>query len=91
MTGVVGSVWRMRDNLTDISWAARTSMDEASLGISDPLLSMSWEREVRKALVVDLLTDLPAAPDVYGFGKEVARMARLALIADELGESLYIQ
>lgn len=86
MTGIVGSVWKMRDNLTDISWSARTPIDEASLGIDDPLLSLSWEREMRKALAVDLLTGFPTAPDVYGFGKEVARMARLALIADELGE-----
>lgn len=86
MTGIVGAVWTMRDNLTDISWTARTPLDEASVGIDDPLLSLSWERQVRKALDGDLHTTVPTAPDVYGFGKEVARMARLALIADELGE-----
>lgn len=86
MTGIVGSVWTMRDNLTDISWAARTPLQEAALAIDDDLLSLSWERRIRDALAADLETTLPTAPDVYSFGKEVARMARLALIADELGE-----
>lgn len=86
MTGIVGSVWTMRDNLTDIAWTARTTLHEASVGIDDPLLSLSWEKQVKAALADDLHTTLPTAPDVYGFGKEIARMARLALIADELGE-----
>lgn len=86
MTGIVGSVWTMRDNLTDIAWTARTTLHEASVGIDDPLLSLSWEKQVKAALAEDLHTTLPTAPDVYGFGKEIARMARLALIADELGE-----
>lgn len=86
MTGIVGSVWTMRDNLTDIVWTARTTLHEASVGIDDPLLSLSWEKQVKAALAEDLDTTLPTAPDVYGFGKEIARMARLALIADELGE-----
>lgn len=86
MTGIVGAVWKMRDNLTDTAWTAKTTLHEASVGIDDPLLSLSWEQQVRKALADDLHTTLPTAPDVYGFGKEIARMARLALIADELGE-----
>lgn len=86
MTGIVGSVWTMRDNLTDIAWTARTTLHEASVGIDDPLLSLSWEKQVKAALADDLHTTLPTAPDVYGFGKEIARMARLALIADELGD-----
>lgn len=85
MTGIVGSVWTMRDNLTDIAWTARTPLKEAALAIDDPLLALSWERRMQDALAGDLLTTLPTAPDVYSFGKEVARMARLALIADELG------
>eukprot|EP00903_Cladosiphon_okamuranus_P005442 g5427.t1 len=86
MTGIVGSVWTMRDNLTDITWTARTPLEEAALTIDDPLLALSWEKRMRDALAGDLLTTLPTAPDVYSFGKEVARMARLALIADELGD-----
>lgn len=86
MTGIVGSVWTMRDNLTDIAWTARTPLQEAALSMDDPLLSLSWERRMRDALAADLNSVLPSAPDVYSFGKEISRMARLALIADELGE-----
>lgn len=89
MTGIVGSVWTMRDNLTDIAWSARTPLKEAALAMDDPLMSLSWEPRVRDALAADLRTTLPTAPDVYSFGKEVARMARLALIADELGEGSF--
>lgn len=86
MTGIVGSVWSMRDNLTDIAWTARTPLQEAAPSIDDPLLSLSWERRMRDALAADLNSVLPSASDVYSFGKEISRMARLALIADELGE-----
>ena len=86
MTGIVGSVWTMRDNLTDIAWTAKTPLKEALLDIDDPLMSLTSERRVRDALAADLGTTLPTAPDVYSFGKQVARMARLALIADELGK-----
>lgn len=85
MTGIVGSTWEMRDSLTDIAWTARTPLSEVSKAINDPLLTVSWQRQVRKALAEDLAA-LPTAPDVYGFGKECARTARFALIADELGE-----
>ncbi|CAM9323676.1 unnamed protein product [Ectocarpus sp. 4 AP-2014] len=86
MTGIVGSVWTMRDNLTDIAWTARTPLQEAALSIDDPLLSLSWERRMHDALAADVNSVLPSAPDVYSFGKEISRMARLALVADELGD-----
>lgn len=85
MTGIVGSSWSMTDNLTDIAWEARTPLSEAAKGIDDPLLMLSWERQIEKALAADLAV-MPTAPDIYGFGKECARLARLALIADELGK-----
>lgn len=85
MSGIVGDTWCMRDNLTDIEWAAKTSLSEAAKSI-DPGLSFVWESQIRKALSKDVEL-LPASPDIYGFGKELARMARLALIADEMGES----
>ncbi|CAM9883951.1 unnamed protein product, partial [Hapterophycus canaliculatus] len=31
MTGIVGSIWTMRDNLMDIAWTARTPIREAAL------------------------------------------------------------
>ena len=54
MTGIVGSVWTLRDNLTDIAWTARTTLHEASVGIDDPLLALSWEKQVKTALGEDL-------------------------------------
>ncbi|CAM9532890.1 unnamed protein product, partial [Ascophyllum nodosum] len=86
MAGIVGSVWTMHDNLTDIAWIARTPLDKATAAVDDPLLSLSWKRQIKKALAEDLRTVLPTAPDVYGFGKQIARFARLVLIADELGD-----
>lgn len=88
MTGIVGSVWIMTDNLTDIAWTARTPLAEAAKEIDDPLLTLSWEGQVKKALAADLNV-VPSAPDIYGFGKECARLARLALIADELGNPFF--
>lgn len=35
--------------------------------------------------MLEVKTVLPTASDPYGFGKEIGRMARLALIADYLG------
>lgn len=85
MTGIIGSAWIMTDNLTDIKWEARTPLSEAAKAIDDPPLTQSWESQIKTALAADL-TVVPTAPDIYGFGKECARLARLALIADELGK-----
>lgn len=87
----------MRDNLTDISWSARSPLsaaasvsggdddegdDETKSLLSDPSLT---GEALRDALAEDVGIMLPTAPDVYGFGKLCARMARLAIIADEIG------
>lgn len=85
MTGILGSAWCMRDNLTEIAWTAKAPLREAALSIADRPLAQSWEGKVRGALVRDVNV-LPTSPGVYGFRKELARTARLALIADELGE-----
>lgn len=85
MTGILGTVWCMRDNLTEIAWTAKAPLREAALSIADPPLAQSWEGKIRRALVRDVPVP-PTSLGVYGFGKELARTARLALIADELGE-----
>ncbi|KAG5183806.1 glycosyl hydrolase family 81-domain-containing protein, partial [Tribonema minus] len=58
------------------------------------VVGTSWEmREaltaIRAELVKDISTEHPTAADIYGFSKQSARMARLALIAEELGEMGY--
>ena len=48
-------------------------------------LSTSQLDDIARSLQRDVKIDLPNSTDPYGFGKEIARLARLALIADELG------
>ena len=48
-------------------------------------LSTSQLDDIARQLQRDVKIDLPTSADPYNFGKEVARLARLALIADELG------
>ena len=36
-------------------------------------------------LIQDVKTIIPTAPDPYSFGKQLGRISRLALIADNLG------
>lgn len=86
MTGIVGTTWFMRDNLTDVGWTARTPLRDNTVAGHDTPVTRSWEARVLEALSEDVRVP-PASPGVYGFGKEVARTARLALIADELGEA----
>lgn len=41
--------------------------------------------QIALQLMLDVKTNLPTATDPYSFGKQIARMARLALISDYLG------
>ncbi|KAF0683624.1 Aste57867_24330 [Aphanomyces stellatus] len=75
MTFVLGNSWRLADTLTDIGFA---SPRQATVDALEPLL-------------VALKNDsnyTPVALDPYFFGKEVARQARLVLIADELNQGV---
>jgi endo-1,3(4)-beta-glucanase len=72
MTGVVGDAWTLLESLPTITWSAPWPVDPA----------------VASELKVALLKDAgsgPVAQDPYFFGKQIARLGRLALIADELG------
>ena len=74
MEAIGGNFWLMKIPLTTISWNAVNSIDP------------SKRQAVLNALIEDQNLD-PTAPDPYFFGLELARSGRLALIADELGET----
>jgi len=74
MGGVVGDTWTVREALPVVEWGAPRPIDASRVD------------ELRTALAAD--RDKPMlTPDPYGAGKEMAAVGRLALIADELGES----
>lgn len=75
MKPIVGNSWVFTETLTNISF---TNGVEISSNRTKFLLAESLSTDV------DLIT--PQARDSYGFGKQAARMAQLALIADEIGE-----
>jgi endo-1,3(4)-beta-glucanase len=72
---VVGTTWLLQYNLTQVGW---------NYGISDKL-SISRLDEVGMSLTADVHTLPPTAQDPYAFGKQIQRMASLALLADTLG------
>jgi len=75
MRPVVGNVWTIREPLTKISWNSPRPIDSSKV-------------DAIKASVREDLGNAPAAPgDTYTFGKVVARYTRLALIADEVGDT----
>jgi endo-1,3(4)-beta-glucanase len=74
MEAIGGSSWTLKTPLTTISWNAVNSIDPTK------------RQAVLNALIEDQNLD-PTAPDPYFFGLELARSARLALIADELEET----
>ncbi|KAJ0402374.1 hypothetical protein P43SY_004607 [Pythium insidiosum] len=73
MTPVVGDRWTLRETLPDVGFEARAT------------LAPEQAAAIRVALQNDSMYK-PEAEDPYFFGKEIARQARLVLIADELGE-----
>jgi endo-1,3(4)-beta-glucanase len=78
MVPCIGQTWELQYQLQSPSWV----YDLSNTMISTPQLN-----SIAQALLQDLSSVIPSAIDVYGFGKEVARMATLALIADNLGIS----
>jgi endoglucanase Acf2 len=73
MQAIAGSSWVMRIPLSNISWSANNKIDANK---KEAILNALRDDQYLKA----------TAPDPYWFGLELARSARLALIADELGE-----
>jgi endo-1,3(4)-beta-glucanase len=74
MTGVAGTRWELVEPLTDITWGAPRPIDP------------QFEPDVRAALQADVNEGIGPLDPYFG-GKAIAKVARLALIADELGET----
>mmetsp|Transcript_1217 Transcript_1217/g.3601 ORF Transcript_1217/g.3601 Transcript_1217/m.3601 type:complete len:720 (+) Transcript_1217:142-2301(+) len=66
--------WSITEGLTTVGWGAPRKMAAGRRGA------------VAEALEADA-GKMPTAPDPYFFGKQVAAMGRLAVIADELGNT----
>lgn len=75
-TGVVGTSWVIRTNVTSIGWYS-------SSGISDPDELAALQSAVR--MDIASLAPILNIPSTYTFGKVASRAARLALIAEEVG------
>ena len=74
MTGVTGEVWQFSTPLPTISWAAPRPVPAAKL------------LDIRTALQTDVDNIDEPNDDPYFGGKKMAALARLALIAEEVGE-----
>ena len=75
MTGIVGSSWTMTEELTTIAWDAAGDIDPDRI------------EAIRAALNEDTEGNDVVAGDPYFGGKQMAKLARLSLIADQLGET----
>lgn len=86
LSGEVGSVWKLRlHHMGSASEGGLPSWNAARpLSAARP----EWQEAVRASLHVDARSNISSySVDAYSFGKEASRLARLALIADELGET----
>jgi endo-1,3(4)-beta-glucanase len=72
---MVGDLWKLQYNMVNVGW---------NYQLTDKL-STSQLDEIARQLMLDVRSVVPTSVDPYTFGKELARMARLALIADNLG------
>ena len=74
MTGVIGETWTLKEKLTTTEWFAPNGIDSSKLDA------------IKSALNEDINTEIYATDPYFG-GKQMARIARLAIIADEVGET----
>lgn len=88
MVPVVGNSWTYEEELTSIGFDDETPYDEKSG--HNPVLSVSTLDQTIQDLILqtvesDLNINLPVLESgAYGFGKGIARLAQLALIADSI-------
>merc|ERR1712142_276365 len=75
MVGVTGDVWTFNEPLTPIEWGAPRTVPSDKMG------------DIKAALQQDIPNVACCSDDPYFGGKQMAVLARLALIADEMGES----
>jgi len=75
LKAIVGEFWKLQYTMTNAGWnyVVADKLSNAQLDI----IAFWLQQEVKSVI--------PSAQDPYGFGKEIGRMARLALIADNLG------
>lgn len=99
MTGVYGSVWHLRESLPDVAWDFASDglfVEDDSKGANtqDAALRQAMRDKVIKSIVAQLATDADAYPvlavDSYNFGKQIAREARLLLIADRFQQQALV-
>ena len=74
MTGIVGDEWSMTEDLTPIEWFPPAGIDP------------SRADSIRAALNEDVVGNDVVAGDPYFGGKQMAKLARLSLIAEDMGE-----
>ncbi len=74
MSLVEADTWSMREPLPAITWDAPKKVPNERVAA------------IKAALIVDA-AQLPVAPDPYFYGKQIARLGRLAVIADQLGDT----
>lgn len=77
MKAVVGDFWRLTYNFYPASW---------HYPLQDKL-SINQLDEIAKHLLLEVKLPYTAAVDIYSFAKQLGKMARLALLADNLGIS----
>lgn len=88
MVPVVGNSWTYEEELTSVGFDEKISNDTKT--DVDPVLSLSTlDQSIRDLLLQtvesDLIINLPVLESgAYGFGKGIARLAQLAMIADAI-------
>jgi endo-1,3(4)-beta-glucanase len=75
MVALTGDSWAFVEALSPIAWSAPSGIKPAYLA------------DLKAALAVDAVKEKPVAEDAYFFGKQIAKLGRLALIADEVGDA----
>ena len=75
MVGVTGDTWEFQENLTPISWTAPRTVPQKNI------------EDIKAALAEDVVKAHNPGDDPYFGGKKMAVLARLSLIAEELGET----
>lgn len=73
MVGIVGTSWTLQESLPSVGWNAVSDIPADKVSV------------IKEALKKDQFFKAGAA-DSYGFGKEVAKMLRLALVAYQVKE-----
>lgn len=79
----------IKGNMTPIvgnQWVAYVeTLTELNLGSEGTITNTAAVDEIHRNLLLDSNIITPTAKDVYGFGKQIARMAQLVHISDTIG------